>query len=369
MKQVEALGKNGDAAGIQRLMQSKGYKMSGPVCGMLAASFARGAGFNPPAGSAVATNWRNFGVPATSTDINAPGHPFGSEFAVEKLGTWGGHQGQQLATGETGGHVMTVVPGTYDPKTKTAMFVGQEGVKRRSLSEVDLRQAGVDPVTAAQHAATTAQEKTAAGSKDWSDIYKDVRGWEGFHSQAYADVGGTSIGYGTGARPGQSISEPAAREAMENALQQDRKAIESINPNLSEGSKKALSSLLFNLGGDTKKLQAHGMYKAILANDPEAMKKAHVEFSHIHGPEGPVLSGLLKRRQEELKYYDQTDRAAMDRSMSHKVEGTGKIDVNVNAPKGTSVNAEGKGLFKEVNVSRQTQMDKSSSKGESATME
>jgi hypothetical protein len=63
------------------------------------------------------------------------------------------------------------------------------------------------------------------------------------------------------------------------------------------------------------------------------------------------------------------DRASMDRQMAQKVEGSGTIDVNVSAPKGTSVNAEGKGLFKEVNVARQTQMDKSSSSGEGATMD
>jgi hypothetical protein len=63
------------------------------------------------------------------------------------------------------------------------------------------------------------------------------------------------------------------------------------------------------------------------------------------------------------------DRGEMDRQMAQKVEGTGKIDVNVNAPKGTSVNAEGKGLFKEVNVARNTQMDKTSSSGEGATMD
>jgi hypothetical protein len=39
-----------------------------------------------------------------------------------------------------------------------------------------------------------------------------------------------------------------------------------------------------------------------------------------------------------------------------KVEGTGKISVDVNAPKGTNVGAEGGGLFKKVEISRQTQM-------------
>jgi hypothetical protein len=41
---------------------------------------------------------------------------------------------------------------------------------------------------------------------------------------------------------------------------------------------------------------------------------------------------------------------------STKVEGTGKLTVDVNAPKGTNVGAEGGGLFKNVEINRQTQM-------------
>jgi hypothetical protein len=54
------------------------------------------------------------------------------------------------------------------------------------------------------------------------------------------------------------------------------------------------------------------------------------------------------------------DRAALDRDMgrevSQKVEGTGKLTVDVNAPQGTKVAAEGDGLFKKVETNRQTQM-------------
>ncbi|MBO4221952.1 hypothetical protein [Bradyrhizobium neotropicale] len=53
------------------------------------------------------------------------------------------------------------------------------------------------------------------------------------------------------------------------------------------------------------------------------------------------------------------DRAQLDRSQvaSTKVEGSGKISVDVNAPKGTKVDAQGGGLFKDVEVNRQTQME------------
>jgi hypothetical protein len=58
----------------------------------------------------------------------------------------------------------------------------------------------------------------------------------------------------------------------------------------------------------------------------------------------------------------------MDRSLSHTVTGTGKISVDVNAPKGTNVKASGGGLFKKTEVKRQTQMDTAAKRAEPATM-
>ena len=54
-----------------------------------------------------------------------------------------------------------------------------------------------------------------------------------------------------------------------------------------------------------------------------------------------------------------TARRAIDKAetQKHKVEGSGKITVDVNAPKGTNVGAEAKGLFKSVAINRQTQME------------
>jgi hypothetical protein len=54
-------------------------------------------------------------------------------------------------------------------------------------------------------------------------------------------------------------------------------------------------------------------------------------------------------------------RAKLDSQMAQKVEGTGKLSVNVNAPKGTQVAAEGGGLFKKTEVTRQTQMEPAAS--------
>ena len=50
--------------------------------------------------------------------------------------------------------------------------------------------------------------------------------------------------------------------------------------------------------------------------------------------------------------------AVIDRSraMTHRVEGTGKLSVDVSAPHGTSVQAEGGGLFKRTEMHRKLQM-------------
>jgi hypothetical protein len=62
------------------------------------------------------------------------------------------------------------------------------------------------------------------------------------------------------------------------------------------------------------------------------------------------------------------DRGVMDRALQHNVTGTGKISVDVNAPKGTNVRASGGGLFKKTEVTRRTQMDKAPAQGQPATM-
>ena len=54
------------------------------------------------------------------------------------------------------------------------------------------------------------------------------------------------------------------------------------------------------------------------------------------------------------------DRATLDRhsARTQKVEATGKLTANINAPKGTDVTAEGGGVFRKVEVNRQVQMAK-----------
>jgi hypothetical protein len=65
---------------------------------------------------------------------------------------------------------------------------------------------------------------------DWSDLYGTVRKWEGFHAQAYRDIGGYSQGYGTAGHPGTTIDRATAEQLMEQELACDCAKIEAINP-------------------------------------------------------------------------------------------------------------------------------------------
>jgi hypothetical protein len=155
MKQAEMLGRAGDVAGLQRLFAARGYKMSGPACGIVASGYVKSAGFKPPPGGAIATSWHKWGEGIKDpNDINAPGRPFGSMVGTYWHGRYGGTQGQVLPPGAKGGHVMTVVPGTYDPKTGTVDMVDQYGYShgKRSIKDIDFRYAGAEAVAAAEKA-------------------------------------------------------------------------------------------------------------------------------------------------------------------------------------------------------------------------
>jgi hypothetical protein len=153
MRQAEILGRAGDVAGLQRLFSQKGYQASGRYCGIVAAQYVKSAGFQPPTGSAIATNWHKWGETIKDpNDINAPDRPFGSMVGTYWHRRYGGNYGQVLATGQTGGHVVTFIPGSYDPKTRKIDVVDQYGYthRKRSIDDMDMRYAGAEAVAAAK---------------------------------------------------------------------------------------------------------------------------------------------------------------------------------------------------------------------------
>jgi hypothetical protein len=102
---------------------------------------------------------------------------------------------------------------------------------------------------------------------------------------------------------------------------------------------------------DVTPAQAAAYARFMAERYPDTPIYGHGEVNpgHKEADEGLTAkrAALAERARRQL---DRTQATAT------KVEGTGKISVNVNAPKGTNVGAEGGGLFKNVEINRQTQM-------------
>jgi hypothetical protein len=155
---------------LQKLFAARGYHVSGKYCGIIASRYVTAAGFKPPAGSAIATNWHNWGEGMKPEDINKADaeHPMGSMVATYWHRRYGGNPNEVLRPGAQGGHVMTVVPGSYDPKTGTVDVVDQYGYShgKRNIRDMDLRYAGKEAVEAA--AARRGDKQVARTSIDSS---------------------------------------------------------------------------------------------------------------------------------------------------------------------------------------------------------
>ena len=169
MKQATILGQAGDVAGLQKLFAARGYHVSGRYCGIIASRYVTAAGFKPPAGSAIATNWHNWGEGMTNPeDINKADaeHPMGSMVATYWHRRYGGNPNEILRPGAQGGHVMTIVPGTFDKKTGTVDVVDQYGFShgKRNIRDMDIRYAGKEAVDAA--AARRGEKQVARTSID-----------------------------------------------------------------------------------------------------------------------------------------------------------------------------------------------------------
>lgn len=103
----------GGPGAVENFMASQGYPKRGNWCGEFAASVVKSVGGTPPQNPAIASNWRNYGVPET-------GAPQPGDVAVARRG---------VRTGDTGSHVTFVE--SYDPKTGT--FKGLGGNQRAGM--------------------------------------------------------------------------------------------------------------------------------------------------------------------------------------------------------------------------------------------
>lgn len=357
--QLQQLASTGNTSAMRQLMTSRGYRVDSAWCGDLARTLVGGSGFQVPQGYPIASTWRGIGAHAEGSAINEPGTQFGSIVASKT----------NVPIGQTGGHVMTVVPGTYDPKNNTAEVVDTGGRRRRTLNGFELRSLPAAEAVAASGNVnkTSPSSGPSTDANVMPELSKFVAAKEQFRAHPFADFGTTGIGYGTPAAGRSSISEPDARKEMEGRLAESLKRVDELNPNLTQGQRMALASLDYNTGWIQKGGEKNDAMRAALkSGDLAGARRLFGTYTHVGGPQGRVLPGLASRRAEELGgFWDRPDpdRTALskplDRSAlndNNRIHSTGQLDVSVNAPPGTKVNYHGQNLLKNTSMQRQTQM-------------
>jgi hypothetical protein len=370
-------------------MASQGYAKNGAWCGEFAASVVKSAGGTPPKGAAVASNWRNWGEAVA-------GAPQPGDIAVRRpefhgrLGTG--------RTGDTGSHV-TIVEGV-DPKT--GRFTGIGGNQGAFESQFKTSQYEFRRATGAPPNGQTAGPGTGAGAGDTPAHADGAQGGGAeYLRQQRAPLTGELA-----ANP-QTKKELAALGTLEH--ESDATAVveslynrtTALNEARAKKGQPPLTLSHMMKSGFYGPVNKGLLQKRVaeLERDPERMKKmmgaidaastsnllkgatdqgsGHdpnvywpggktVRFGETYndwgggaGHEGNRL--FRERQQAAIAEADRavTDRAQIDKSQASagKVEGSGKISVDVNAPKGTHVGAEGGGIFKDVEINRQTQME------------
>jgi uncharacterized protein (TIGR02594 family) len=318
---------DGGPQAVAQFMAQQGYPKAGNWCGEFAASVVKSVGGTPPKGAAVASNWRNWGTPV---DTPQPG-----DIAVRR----------GVQTGSTGSHV-TIVE-SVDPKTGSFRGLGgNQGstISRYGIGRYEFRRGG---------AGGDAGLGAATGS--------------GLSRSAYDKMfGGTPLAgqYDTvvseAAKAGIDPSLLAGVMAHETAAGTSRMLRERLNPaglmdpktgmmagktfgSIEEGIAAAGKAVSKNLqrGGGT--IEGLGSIYAPpgAANDPRGQNRGWAAG----------VRSFMSRLGEDRQQIDRSQTATT------KVEGTGKLSVDVKAPKGTQVDASGGGLFKQTEINRQTQME------------
>jgi hypothetical protein len=390
MAQAEALGRRGDTAGLQQLFAKRGFHMSGPACGIVASKYARAAGFAPPEGGAVATNWHKWGEQTTGAGINEPNRPFGSLVATYYHGRYLGKQGQVLGPGELGGHVMHAVPGTYDPHTNTAMFVDQYGARRRNLNDMDVRFAGSAAVAAvAARRGTTGGDGTAPPARDGAA----GDGNQPAPNQPGADGAAPAGGHASNAIAAERArffdqlnKDPAAKSTVAWLLGQEhgqsletRKDVLESLANRAAATGKTPRQLL--LGGFYGPLNRVG--RRLMQSDPHGLDlyeqaasdvaagrnvlggRTDQGMPHEVSPTGRIIRsreaygwmGIRREHQTAAAREARGERVAAPQQVA--VNGSAKVEVHVKADPGTKATktkANGTGSLKDVNLKKTSQM-------------
>jgi hypothetical protein len=188
-----AIAKTGNAPAMKQYLAQHGFSLDATACGAIATRFANLSGVKPPPASATASSWLAWGTRVNPDVIDRAGMELGTLKLVSPVGTYM-HVGQPLTPGEQGGHVMTIVPGSYDPKTGSAQVIDQYGVHSENVNKMQVRYAG-DPPGTAEAAAGVADTGTSSGlpwpkDPDTEDARKTI---DNIVAQRGGDVGPANI--------------------------------------------------------------------------------------------------------------------------------------------------------------------------------
>ncbi|TYL87443.1 CHAP domain-containing protein [Bradyrhizobium cytisi] len=347
----------GGPGAVERFMAENGYPKAGNWCGEFAASVVKSVGGTPPQNPAIASNWRNWG-----TEVQDPqpgdvavrrGARTGSTGShvtfVESVGKGsftglGGNQGRWESTQQTGRYQFfrggTTTNG--DVAGGQAIPGGGGGEFLRQQRAPLTAQLENDPQLKKELAALGTLEHEGDATAVVESLYNrttainEKRAKEGkpplsLRQMMYGGFYGPSKQIPS--RLAQLERDPARMKKMMGAIDA------ASTSNLLKGATDQGSGSDPNVAWQGGKLVRDG--------------ETYNDWGGGAGHEG--------NRQWRLR--QQAAIAAADRRQidgtqvaEHKVTGDGKISVDVNAPKGTNVGAKGGGLFKRVEINRQTQM-------------
>jgi len=129
-----------------------------------------------------------------------------------------------------------------------------------------------------------------------------IKGFEGFTPKSQWDVKQYSYGYGSKAPgPGATIDPQAADQKLHGDLASASSVVDAVNPNLSPGTKAALTSLTYNAGPGWVN---SGLGKAVAAGDEATAKKIFMQYSNVAGEPNKVIAA---RRAQEAQWFGQGD--------------------------------------------------------------
>ena len=340
LARAKVVALQGGPGAVEQFMQSQGYPKRGAWCGEFAASVVKSVGGTPPKGAAIASNWRNWGTPV---DTPQPG-----DVAIRR----------GAATGSTGSHV-TFVEGVDGKR-----FTGLGGNQGRPESSYPISRYEFRRATGAPPDGQTAGPGTGRGAGD-TPPHADGAAGGGLNRGQYDKIfGNTPLGgqYDTvvaeAAKRGVPPELVAGIMAHETGKGTSRMLRDRNNPAGLMDPRTGMAT------GKTFGSIEEGVAAAAqtIAKNYNKGGRSIGGMANIYAPQGAANDpgGLNRGWAAGVSRYTSlfADRQQIDRSQqAAKVEGTGKLTVDVNAPKGTNVGAEGGGLFKNVEVNRQTQME------------